>query len=61
MEKINKMLRYFTDVEATQEHEGYFCNVKDNHSTLKQDIEDYVQDKDLQKTMDTSLFVNEKV
>ena len=32
----------------------YLLNVKDNHSTLKQDIEDYVQDKDLQKTMDTS-------
>jgi predicted transposase YbfD/YdcC len=32
----------------------YLLNVKDNHSTLKQDIEDYVQDKDLQETMDTS-------
>ena len=32
----------------------YLLNVKDNHSTLKEDIEDYVQDNDLRKTMDTS-------
>jgi predicted transposase YbfD/YdcC len=32
----------------------YLLNVKDNHSTLKADIEDYVQDADLRKTMDTA-------
>jgi predicted transposase YbfD/YdcC len=32
----------------------YLLNVKDNHSTLKEDIEDYVQDDDLRKTMDSS-------
>jgi len=32
----------------------YLLNVKDNHSDLKQDIEDYVQDDDLRKTMDTA-------
>jgi predicted transposase YbfD/YdcC len=32
----------------------YLLDVKDNHSGLKQDIEDYVQDDDLRKTMDTS-------
>jgi len=31
----------------------YLLNVKDNHPILKQDIEDYVQDDDLQKNMDT--------
>jgi len=31
----------------------YLLNVKDNHSTLKQDIEDYVQYNDLRKNMDT--------
>ena len=31
----------------------YLLNVKDNHETLKQDIEDYVQDDDLRKNMDT--------
>jgi predicted transposase YbfD/YdcC len=31
----------------------YLLNVKDNHPTLKQDIEDYVQDSDLRKAMDT--------
>ena len=31
----------------------YLLSVKDNHETLKQDIEDYVQDDDLRKTMDT--------
>jgi len=31
----------------------YLLSVKDNQSTLKQDIEDYVQDDDLRKTMDT--------
>ena len=29
-----------------------FC-VKDNQETLKQDIEDYVQDEDLRKAMNT--------
>jgi predicted transposase YbfD/YdcC len=32
----------------------YLLNVKDNHSELKQDIEDYVQDSDLRETMDKS-------
>ena len=31
----------------------YLLNVKDNHSTLKQDIEDYVQADDLRENMDT--------
>ena len=31
----------------------YLLNVKDNHSTLKKDIEEYVQDTDLRKSMDT--------
>jgi len=32
----------------------YLLSVKDNQPTLKQNIEDYVQDGDLQKTMDTA-------
>ena len=32
----------------------YLLNVKDNHSELKQDIEDYVQDDDLREAMDTA-------
>ena len=32
----------------------YLLNVKDNHPNLKQDIEDFVQDEDLQGTMDTA-------
>jgi predicted transposase YbfD/YdcC len=32
----------------------YLLSVKDNQETLKKDIEDYVQDGDLRKTMDTS-------
>jgi predicted transposase YbfD/YdcC len=31
----------------------YILSVKDNHEILKKDIEDYVQDDDLRKTMDT--------
>jgi len=31
----------------------YLLNVKDNQPTLKQDIEDYVKDDDLRKTMDS--------
>lgn len=31
----------------------YLLSVKDNQAMLKQDIEDYVQDSDLRKTMDT--------
>ena len=31
----------------------YLLNVKDNQPTLNQDIADYVEDKDLRKTMDT--------
>ena len=31
----------------------YLLSVKDNHETLKQEIEDYVQDTKLRKTMDT--------
>jgi len=31
----------------------YLLNVKDNQSNLKEDIEDYVQDSELQKTMET--------
>lgn len=31
----------------------YLLSVKDNHPSLKRDIEDYVQDNDLQKTMET--------
>ena len=31
----------------------YLLDVKDNQPVLKQDIEDYIQDPDLQKTMDT--------
>ncbi len=31
----------------------YLLSVKDNHPTLKKDIEDYVQDDSLRKTMDT--------
>jgi predicted transposase YbfD/YdcC len=31
----------------------YLLNVKGNHESLMQDIEDYVQDDDLRKTMDT--------
>ena len=31
----------------------YLLSVKDNQPSLKQDIEDYVQDDDLRKTMDT--------
>jgi len=30
----------------------YLLSVKDNHETLKQDIEDYVQDDELRKSMD---------
>ena len=33
----------------------YLLSVKDNQLTLKQDIEDYVQTPDLQKTMDTKI------
>ena len=32
----------------------YLLNVKDNQETLKKDIEDYVQDDDLRKTMDSA-------
>lgn len=32
----------------------YLLNVKDNQETLKKDIEDYVQDTDLQKSMDSA-------
>jgi predicted transposase YbfD/YdcC len=32
----------------------YLLSVKDNQETLKQNIEDYVQDGDLRKTMDTA-------
>ena len=32
----------------------YLLSVKDNQATLKQDIEDYVTDEDLRKTMDTA-------
>jgi len=32
----------------------YLLSVKDNQETLKKDIEDYVHDNDLRKTMDTS-------
>jgi predicted transposase YbfD/YdcC len=32
----------------------YLLDVKDNHATLKEDIEDYIQDDDLRKTMDTA-------
>jgi len=32
----------------------YLLSVKDNQPTLKQDIEDYVRDEDLRKTMDTA-------
>jgi predicted transposase YbfD/YdcC len=32
----------------------YLLSVKDNHEALKQDIEDYIQDEDLQKTMNAS-------
>ena len=32
----------------------YLLSVKDNHETLKQDIEDYIQDDELQKTMNLS-------
>jgi predicted transposase YbfD/YdcC len=31
----------------------YLLSVKDNHPTLKKDIEDYIQDDDLRKAMDT--------
>jgi predicted transposase YbfD/YdcC len=31
---------------------NYLFSVKDNQPTLKEDIEDYVQDEDLRKTMD---------
>jgi predicted transposase YbfD/YdcC len=31
----------------------YLLSVKDNQPTLKEDIEDYIQDENLQKTMDT--------
>jgi predicted transposase YbfD/YdcC len=31
----------------------YLLSVKDNHPSLKKDIEDYVQDESLRKTMDT--------
>jgi predicted transposase YbfD/YdcC len=31
----------------------YLLSVKDNHETLRQDIEDYVKDDELRKTMDT--------
>ena len=42
--------------QATIESGGdYLLSVKDNQSTLKQDIEDYVQDSDLRKTMDTKV------
>jgi hypothetical protein len=33
----------------------YLLSVKDNHKTLKKDIEDYVQDDSLRKTMDTCM------
>lgn len=33
----------------------YLLCVKDNHSSLKTDIADYVQDKDIQKTMDKAV------
>ena len=32
----------------------YLLNVKDNHATLKTDIEDYVQDDDLRQDMDSA-------
>ena len=32
----------------------YLLNVKDNHEILKKDIEDYVQDDELRKSMDSS-------
>jgi predicted transposase YbfD/YdcC len=32
----------------------YLLSVKDNQSAMKQDIEDYVRDEDLRKTMDTA-------
>jgi predicted transposase YbfD/YdcC len=35
----------------------YLFSVKDNQKTLKEDIEGYVQDKHLQKTMDTATTV----
>ena len=35
----------------------YLFSVKDNQQTFKEDIEDYVQDKKLQKTMDTHTII----
>ena len=37
----------------------YLLSVKDNQPTLKQNIEDYVQDADLQKTMDTASTIEQ--
>ncbi len=44
--------------EAVIEGKGdYLFSVKDNQQILKEDIEGYVQDKNLQKTMDTAATV----
>jgi predicted transposase YbfD/YdcC len=37
----------------------YLLSVKDNQPTLKQDIEDYVQDESLRKTMDTASTIEQ--
>jgi predicted transposase YbfD/YdcC len=42
-----------TEKKVIDAKADYLFNVKDNHSDLKQDIEEYVQDDDLRKTMDT--------
>jgi len=40
-----------------EEKADYFLSVKDNHETLKMDIEGYVQDSKLRFAMDTHLII----
>ena len=42
-----------TAKEIIEGKADYLLSVKDNHETLKQDIEDYIQDDNLRKGMDT--------
>ena len=46
-----------TAAAVVNKNADYLLSVKDNQETLKQDIEDYVQDDDLRKDMDTASTV----
>lgn len=46
--KNSGITEYFEEVQKAD----YLLSVKDNHPNLKKDIEDYIQDRGLQKTMD---------